>query len=433
MKTSFQLQFKNWFNTSEYMEMSDVRNLPVDSVHFEPIEEDEFDEEEAERECDKEVGYEDYGHRNDIYDDADDDPNFKMESPEQWEEDNPPPDPDEYENGTEDDDYKSDREGWEEEKYDHAKTYKIKLAAWEKEMSHKRYAAEDKDDQARWEAIYSCMDKKREAWNEENKENGGFRSKFKHHEDDFEVTMHRATIKYANQEVPGSFKIEFDGPNGYNTTGKAGSEATTIYTQVLLAVKKLMTTQTVNGITFEPAEPGMALVYQRFYDRFLKNDFTRISPTEAVRTSYIEQINQKLNPYERLMAKRNTDAAEQDTNKYLNQVKDGRGVERKIRTLSQTTKNKVVHMQDGSNIFVGRIYYDANSNKIMIEGITDQGGKYHVVYIPIETITQNPSDMISGNKLLTAITQNARWMKVIEQKPFNDLLKQYNVQIPATV
>ncbi|MFX8358708.1 hypothetical protein ABTL39_19315, partial [Acinetobacter baumannii] len=67
------MRFKKWFNDEEFMEMSDVRNMPVDGVHFEPLEEDEFDEEEAERKCEKEVGYEDYGHRDGIYDDPHED------------------------------------------------------------------------------------------------------------------------------------------------------------------------------------------------------------------------------------------------------------------------------------------------------------------------------------------------------------------------
>ncbi len=427
------MQFKSWFSNTEYMEMSDVHNMSTDSVHFEPMEENEFDEKEAEYNCELEANREDYGHYDDIYDDPHDDPDFDFDLPETWEAINPQPDPDDYENGSQDVSFKHDTEVWQKKKDAHAKEYELRVAAWEKDMNNRRYQAEEKESESRWNAIQDCVEKKRAEWAEENENSGGFLSKFKHSEDDFEVSMYRAKINYAGQDVPGSFKIEFTGPNGFNTTGKAGSEATAIYTKVLLAIKKLMTTQTVNGLTFEPAEPGMALVYQRFYDRFLKNEFVRISRNEAVRKSFINQIDAKLHPSDRQAAKAKADEAERETSGYLNQVKDNRIEERKMRLFGNAVMNKIVQMQDGSNIFVGRIFYDYENRKGMAEGITDQGGRVRGIKMPISEISQKPSDVLSGSKLLTTISQNQKWMKVIDQKAFSDLLRRYGVQLPNQV
>lgn len=417
------MQFKNWIKQTEYMEMSDIQNMPTDSVNLEPLHGEEFDENEAEKECDHELRYKDFSDLSGIYDYPEDDPDFDMESPQQWEEENPQPDPDEYEHNTKDEDYIKDLNSWEKERQIHLKQYHEKKVEWEAEMHNRRVKAEDKESEARYEAIQNCIEAKRDKHDHPERTKGGFSSQFTHKNEEFEVTMERKSIKYAGHNVPGSFEIAFVGPNGYYTTNTAGNNAPAIYTQVLLAVKKLMATQVVNGISFAPAEPGMALVYQRFYDRFLKNDFVRINKSEAVRKTFIDKINQQLNPNEKAQIDASIKSTEQETNAYLNQIKNNRGQERQIKIMAQTMLYKVLKKKDGHNIFVARVFM--NKNTMMVEGITDDNNSPEK--IPLDDITQIPADMNSGNKLLTIISQNSKWMSKINQKAFDVLAKQYGV------
>jgi hypothetical protein len=425
------MKFKTWFKNIELLEMSDILKMSTDDVPLETMTdaESEFDDDQVENECEKEVPYADEDGDNGVYNDPHDDPEFNHTHPDNYEDENPPPDPDDFENGKEDKDYKSDLITWNNEKFEHEKDYEKKVARWERVMDRKRAELDEKESHARWEAIQECKDKKREEWEESRKNTIGFQSSFKHEGEDFHVVIYNDKIEYAGHEVPGSYRIEFEGPNRYNTTGTAGTQATAIYSKMLLVIKKLMTTQEVNGITFEPHEPGMALVYQRFYDRFLKNEFTRISTKQAVRTTYIEKVNANLHPDSIKNAQAKITSAEKETQDYLGVVKNNRGEERRMKVFCNLILNKVVKAKDGSNIFVARYLYDQGQGKVIVDGISDQGGKYSPIRVPADSLTQTPTDIHTGSKLLNAITKNQKWMDKIQQKPFSTLAKQYGLNV----
>lgn len=430
------MQFKDWIKEKELMEMSDIQNMPTDSVQLEPIEfdDDDFDEKEAEKDCERELRHHDFSHDVEIYyDDPHEDPDFDIESPEHWEEENPEPDPEEYENNTEDEDYIKDLAKWKEEKTKHEKEYDHRRQEWEASMYERKSEAEDIENENKYKAVQDCIEKKRVEYKEENKD-AGFKSKFKHQNTDFEVTMSKTKIEYAGRNIPGSYNIDFAGPNGYRTTNTAGTSGSAIYTQVLLAIKKLMTTQEVNGISFYPAEPGMALVYQRFFDRFLSNDFMRISKNEAVRKTTIEQINQKLRITDKLKAQEKIDKENQETNDYFNLVKANRSQERLMKKLIPTMLYKIVKTKDNRNIAI----FDMRLNtkgQIVIQGIVSGyslGDYAQPIKLTTDDITQTPTDIESGKRLLTTIKNNSNWLSLLDQNQFNAMAKQYGVDMTGT-
>ncbi len=63
--------------------------------------------------------------------------------------------------------------------------------------------------------------------------------------------------------------------SGYGLTDKMEGSATAVYSQVLLAVKKLFEIEDVKAITFSAYSEKMTSIYDRFFDKFLSKNFTR--------------------------------------------------------------------------------------------------------------------------------------------------------------
>ncbi len=109
---------------------------------------------------------------------------------------------------------------------------------------------------------------------------------------DFEVHMASATI----QGVPDVWVVTFEGPRGYGTTGKSGTASSAIYSRMLGCVKQLFDMKKVNGLSFSPAEPGMAVPYDLFYRTYLRPDppkgkgFMRVSSGLYVSKELIREL-----------------------------------------------------------------------------------------------------------------------------------------------
>ena len=90
--------------------------------------------------------------------------------------------------------------------------------------------------------------------------------------------------------------IVFTGSKGYRLTGESKTDANTIYTQMLLRIKKLFELETVNGLTFAAADPKMTVIYHLFFNRFLGKSFTKINNEIYLKNEYLEEI-EKQSPY----------------------------------------------------------------------------------------------------------------------------------------
>lgn len=83
--------------------------------------------------------------------------------------------------------------------------------------------------------------------------------------------------------------VDFYGPQGLQTTNQNKNVAF-IYKNLLLAVKKLIETEKVDVLHFNPAEQQMALIYNKFYKQFLSNDFFRVDTFQFLNKEIIEKI-----------------------------------------------------------------------------------------------------------------------------------------------
>jgi hypothetical protein len=267
--------------------------------------------------CESDLDFDDSEYFSDIYEDPTDDPNFDAQTSDDWVEDNPKPDEDDEQFWTphtrhplpmagEEEEDRDERgtfnkeafdealEKWKEEYRQAQDDYETAEQDWYADMKRKQRQAEREAEQARDDAVRDCVEEKRSDHEEDRRnsgENGGYETSFQHDGNNYSVNFERDKSQdYQGVEVPGFFSIVFTGPKGTSSTKMAGTAATAIYTQLMLAVKKLIEIEQVNGLGFSPAEPGMGLVYQRFYRQYLQpGGFIRVDPYTYILKEWIKK------------------------------------------------------------------------------------------------------------------------------------------------
>ena len=281
------MNFKEWLsdNGELFWESLDPNKMDVSNVHLEP-ENIEFDEDDARRDCEREHRYwDDSDYYNDIYDDWRDDPNFEAPiTVDDWEEDNPEPESEDFENEEE---YEDALQTWRQERDKVESAHDDAVSDWESEMRSKRSQAEEAADNARQESIDNCIDEKRDNHTDQHT---GFKHEFEFDGEKYEVGLDKSSHSYMGRNYDDMYTVMFHGPRGYSTTGMAGGKATAIYAKLIAAIKKLVDTQDVDGLMFTPAEPAMRIMYERFYQSFLKKQFVRVEPNVYLRRDLVKDL-----------------------------------------------------------------------------------------------------------------------------------------------
>ena len=285
------MKFKEWVEKNTdfgcwIVEFLDVANMATSDIELKKATPSEFDYDSAQESCRESVS--DYFDTSDylegVYDSVEEDPNFFDDygviEPEIWLEDNPEPDqeeePEEYEK-------------WKDEYENVKESYDDAIERWERNMRSKRREAEQSISDAMDEAIDECVESTKQEWEDENESSADVQYNFTIGSDNFEVSFNKGSEYVSGFNIPDIWDITFEGPSGYSTTNK-NKNATLIYKQLLLSVKKLLETEKVNGVTFTPAEPAMALVYNQFYKQFLSNDFIRVQTFTLVKKEVVREI-----------------------------------------------------------------------------------------------------------------------------------------------
>lgn len=140
--------------------------------------------------------------------------------------------------------------------------------------------------------ITDCVERKRQEFEQgapDRPKHSSYSFNFNYEGNSYSVSM---TLTSAHVpgigEVPGVWSIGFRGPQGYSSTG-LGRGMMVIYTNMLMAIKRLMETEVVNGFSFYGAESAMDLVYDKFVKQLIGKDFVRVSPEVLVRKTWIER------------------------------------------------------------------------------------------------------------------------------------------------
>lgn len=199
----------------------------------------------------------------------------------------------------------------------------------------------------------------------------GYEYLFNIAEQEYKVTFNvDHDLEFQEKKIPGSYVIFFTGPNHYNTTN-LGTNAHKVYTQLLLAVKKLFQTTEVNGLAFHPTEAAMASVYQRFFKRFLQKDFMAINSTDYIRKSYIKELLQDQPNKAKKTAYKDILQQHRDAYSLRQHYQDQRHGERKLRLAIPRLLNQVVYLDNHSHWILGLI--TKVNNNFVLATIHDEG------------------------------------------------------------
>lgn len=473
------MTFREWMthHGELFWEFGDINKMDTSHVTLEPLpaeQVDDFDESDAESDCQDEIGnsWDSSDYQSDIYDDPLDDPDFSGQTADDWADDNPRPDeedeqwyttkpkkqrwplqmagdPEPEEDDEDDRTFKQEEfqaavKQWEQD-YEYAEQeYNDAVEEWERDMRRKRRQADRDEEQAKEDTIRDCVEQKREEYEEnrpETAENGGYESHFTHDGKPYEVSLNREKEDYQGVEIPGFFSVVFEGPAGTSSTGTAGTAATAIYTQLLLSVKKLIEVETVNGFSFSPAEPAMGLVYQRFYKQFLQPaGFIRINMNDYLKKDYLKELLKKKADSE----KKRVYGKIIDTNRDVQyKIKAVEADKAKVRAIRRGLPNMVGKLHTFTNGWgEKKVFYatEAEAGKkpklsgyIMPDsgGMPAAGSSFPVMQtIDPSYIKNEPVDPNEAKRLLSGLNymrQNPNNERLLRQG-FNELLDQYGIQ-----
>lgn len=336
------MKFRDWYNL---VEMGGIRDMDTSGVDLRPIAA-RFDNYTAGNRCEAKAKDQDF--YKGIYDNYADDLDF-MKELDAWKDAHPQPD---YYSNTEE--YRA----WENEYY--------KLTnAWEAANSKKR-----REIQPQFDAFMQRCVEEVEREHREKTPNKGYKYNFNIEGKNYIATFYRVSEEDQRKDgsfskiipyigtIPGTFNIEFEGPDGYSLTKREGGGATKVYTQLLLGAKKLLDSEKVNALYFSPADSAMALMYKKFYDQFLANDFIQPGKNIYIRKSYLKEKLKSL-PDERKQA---------IYNMILRGNRDIRSNLKNIQQQKITNRNIIMNAKQQIGKIVGYKYSASNIVPIYVLG-----------------------------------------------------------------
>lgn len=352
--------FKLWLieNEEKYWEMSSLTDADVSHINFTPLENDNFDEEFERSVCRRNVRYDINKHDffTDVYDDHLDDPDFDYVSPENWEDENPAPDENDYHTEEFDKAYAE----WEKEKDDYDEFYEKKVEQWHKKNEEKTAEAEAAYQDKMDEEIENCVEEKRQEYERDLEK--GFQHSFTIDNEKFNIRF--TDLQYGQDEsfiekcrnlgldktevknvIGKIYSIEFNKNDEYHAT-KENKNYIKIYSQLILAVKKLIETESVGGLSFSGYERGMNLIYEKFYKTFLKKHFTIFSDKLYLKNEAIKQIMKLGNKFHKIEIANHIKDTQKTKQKNLDLIRNEKILNIKIKTNYQNMLNKVVKIDN---------------------------------------------------------------------------------------
>lgn len=285
--------FKNWLQSEEshdicyFWEMVDLKSADTSHINFTKIT-NEFDENAAQSDCEDEVEhyFDESEFTQDIYDDYTDDPNFSTINAEEWEEGNPPPERSDFEN---DEEFESAMNQWQDDKEAANDEFESAVANWEEEQKELREKLDEKISDAKHQEVLNCIENKRENHDSDSEEEE-YHYNFKVENKDYRLTIEKEKIIWMRNHLDNIYIIYFTGPKGFKTTQESGTLANKIYSELILGLKKFIEENDVDGLEFSAYEPQMVLMYNRFYNTFMKEKFIRVSSTLYLKKDLVRKI-----------------------------------------------------------------------------------------------------------------------------------------------
>jgi hypothetical protein len=324
------MEFKEWLrrNGDLFWEVVDVHAADTSEIKLDSENEYlSFDEELAWEDCQNELDhFDDSEYFDGVYDSPEEDPEFDQQSPDDWKEENPKPVDNEFPTPEE---FETALKKWRREYKSIRTDYNDAVEAWEQSNEEAREEAEREAETAKESALDQCVQRKRDDYydslgQDEDEANAQKKYSREFSVDDesgqkqhFTVDMEPTTINVLDEKVGNCFNITFMGPKGYSLTGMSGSRSSQVYSQLLLSVKKLTEVEDVRGFHFVPADPAMQLIYERFYQQFMKPKYVRINKGEFIRADVLKDLRSGMSDEERKSLASKMVATHQDNKQSL--------------------------------------------------------------------------------------------------------------------
>ncbi len=228
-------------------------------------------------------------------------------------------------------------------------------------------------------------------------------------------TGFRVIFKISNlidYSIPDVYEIVLYGPKGIDSTGTAGTAASGIYSKTLAAIKLLLDSVEVKGLTFSPSEPAMALVYKKLFER-LGTQFVQISPTEYLKRKILRnQLNsfdamKKMNAYRRIIGAARGARAED------RQIRADKAIIRPIRAALQSKIGQIVtlHSYDESP----QPFLILSLENEYVNGVEINGDEPQVSAVLYKYLTPETPDKRTVKNFLNIVRQNLPNMDEKEQ------------------
>jgi hypothetical protein len=339
----------------QFFEFKELDRMKTDHIEFEGSgERSEIDDQLARESCQESFDYswESSDHEDELdmvgvhYQDSVDDPEYSPPYDiDDWLYENPEPDRKDYEEGDDgQEEYDAKKEEWSEQHDGVEDEIRTSEEEWQRKMDNIEARREEYLDEIREqeeeEYVDNCMDNQREE-HDDNDDNGGVLTYTWEGPDGDSYTVE---FTNGSDSIPASlgggstedvWTIDFQGPAGHNTTGK-NRGAIAIYSELIAATKKLTQDYTVNGFTFTAAEPGMGIIYKKFFDRYMKDDFMAVTPSVFLSKEIIGNRLKNMTPEQQQVFHNHIAGVEQDIQDKLTTVRSEKAAARELQIKLET-------------------------------------------------------------------------------------------------
>jgi len=185
-----------------------------------------------------------------------------------------------------------------------------------------------------------------------------------------------------------SWDISLYGPQGWNLTHNAN--ATDVYGKMLYGIKLFFDKVDPNTIYFSPFEHSMALIYKRFFDKFLGDKFVQVDEGTFMRKEYIKTLSND----KREFINKRAEVQKKHTEEQLQSIRTDKVRLRKEALRRRANVGKIMRLYRGSSgNTVGLIVGVSSDNKYRMI-VVNYGWSLEMMNVYDYSVDSIPMDML---------------------------------------
>lgn len=209
-------------------------------------------------------------------------------------------------------------------------------------------------------------------------EDGSLEYKFSHNGNEYSVTMNK-DVDGEHAIVPGIgvskdlnvWDVAFTGPQIYKLTRSNASDAVSVYSKVLAALKRLLETREVDIISFSAYEPEMVPMYDRFFNQYLKGDFAMLRGGETktyIRKDKLADMMTRMTPEQRKVLESEMSGEQEKHEQEVSGVRAIKPIMRRAYAARQSIVGKVTGLRSwhDNNVVLPAVVREIKPNYIKL-------------------------------------------------------------------